>query len=110
MRKKHRALADNNKSQLALACHHLGDWYQENQEFENALNSYREEAAAYDDLGKPMERARAHRMIGEMYMLLENFEKALEHELIYLSGWLDRNQRIQENLSLCIAFQSLPSS
>lgn len=85
MRKKQRALADKNKLHLAVACNNLGDWYQDNQDYENALKCYREEAAAYDDLGKPMERARAHRMIGEMFMLLENFEKALEHELIYLS-------------------------
>lgn len=85
LRKKQRALADKNKLHLAVACHNLGDWYQENQEYENALNSYRDEAAAYDDLGLRMERARAHRMIGEMFMLLENFENALEHELIYLS-------------------------
>lgn len=85
MRKKQRAIAEKNKLHLAVACHNLGDWYQENQDYENALNSYREEAAAYDDLGMRIERARAHRMIGEMFMLLENFEKALEHELIYLS-------------------------
>lgn len=98
MRKKQRAIADRNKLQLAVACHNLGDWYQENQKYENALNCYRDEAAAYEELGKRIERARAHRMIGEMFMLLENFEKALEHELIYLSElpcrphWAERGQ------------------
>lgn len=85
LRKKQRALADKNKLHLAVACHNLADWYQENQDYENALSSYREEAAAYDDLGMRIERARAHRRIGEMFMLLENFERALEHEVIYLS-------------------------
>lgn len=85
MRKKRRAIADRNKSHLAVACHNLGDLYQENQDYENALANYREEATAYEELQMRMEEARAHRMIGEMFMLLENFEKALDHELIYLS-------------------------
>lgn len=85
LRKKQKALADKNKLQLAVACHNLGDWYQENQDYENALHSYKEEAATYGDLGMRIERARAHRMIGEMFMLQENFDKALEHELVYLS-------------------------
>lgn len=85
MRKKQRALADNNKLQLAVACHNLANWYQENQDFDRALTSYRDEAAAYAELDKGIECARAHRMIGEMFMLLENFDSALEHELIYLS-------------------------
>lgn len=85
MRKKRRAIADRNKSHLAVACHNLGNLYQENQDYENALANYREEATAYEELQMRMEEARAHRMIGEMFMLLDDFEKALDHELIYLS-------------------------
>lgn len=85
IRKKQRAVIDNNPSQLAIAHKNLGDWYHENQQYENALECYKEEASVYDSLGKRIEKAKAHRMIGEMYMLLEKFEEALNHELIYLS-------------------------
>lgn len=71
--------------QLALACKNLGNWYHENQDYNKALENYREEAEAYQILGKPMEKAIAHRMIGEVYMLLEDFDQALQHERIYLS-------------------------
>lgn len=87
IRKKQRAIIDNNPHQLAIAYKNLGDWYHENQQFENALGCYKEEAGVYDSLGKRLEKARAHRMIGEMCMLLENFDDALEHELIYLSEY-----------------------
>lgn len=85
IRKKQRAVVDNNANQLAAACKSLGDWYHENQQYEKALDCYKEEAKAYESLGKRFEKSRAHRMIGEMYMLLENFDEALKHELIYLS-------------------------
>lgn len=83
-RKKRRAIADNNIQQLATVCKNLGDYYHENQQLENALDAYTEEANAYGRLGKVMEKARAHRMIGEMYMLLENFGDAMKHEKIFL--------------------------
>lgn len=85
IRKKRRAEFENNQPQLAVACHNLGSWYQENQEYEDALKNYREEAGIYAALSKRMEEARAHRMVGEVFMLLGDYEKALQHELIYLS-------------------------
>lgn len=69
---------------MAVVCKSLGDYYHENQKFENALDAYTEEARSYERLGKMMEKARAHRMIGEMYMLLENFDDAMKHEKMYL--------------------------
>lgn len=68
-----------------MACKNLGDWYHENQQYENALECYKEEANVYGLLNKRLEKSKAHRMIGEMYMLLENFDEALKHELVYLS-------------------------
>lgn len=84
IRKKDRAIADNNPTQLAVAYNNLGDWYHENQKYEDALECYKQEADVYKSLGKRLEEAKAHRMIGEMYMLLEKFEDALKHELVYL--------------------------
>lgn len=88
LRKKRRAIADNNIQQLAVTCNSLGDHYHENQQYENALDAYTEEARSYERLKKPMDKARAHRMIGEIYMLLENFDDALKHEKIYLGNFI----------------------
>lgn len=85
LRKKQRAIIENNPQQLAVACKHLADCYHENHQYENALACYKEEANAYELLGKRLDKAKAHRMIGEMYMLLEKFDEALKHELVYLS-------------------------
>lgn len=90
IRKKRKAEFENNQQQSAVACQNLGNWYHENQQYENALANYREEAGIYAALSMRMEEARAHRMVGEVFMLLENFESALEHELIYLSKKLTR--------------------
>lgn len=85
LRKKQRAISENHTQNLAIACHNLGNWYQDKQNFDQALTHYKDEAEAYERLEKPLEKSRAHRMIGEMYMLLEDFDTALKHELIYLS-------------------------
>lgn len=71
-----------------MACKNLGDYYQENQQYAKALECYQEEAAAFERLGNRLETSKAHRMIGEMFMLLEQFDDALKHELIYLSEFL----------------------
>lgn len=70
---------------MALACKSLGDYYHEHQQYAQALECYQEEAAAFERLSNRLETSKAHRMIGEMYMLLEKFDDALKHELIYLS-------------------------
>lgn len=70
---------------MALVCKSLGDWYHDNQQYQQALECYKDEAKAFERLGNRLETAKAHRMVGEMFMLLEQFEDALKHELIYLS-------------------------
>lgn len=85
LRRKHRAIEENNTQQLAQTCRSLADWYQENQKYDDALQHYKEGATAYRSLGMRMETCRAHRMIGEMYMLMENFDEALKYGLKYLS-------------------------
>lgn len=104
LRKKRRAIVENNIQQLATVCKNLGDYYHENQQYENALDAYSEEATFYERLGKDMEKARAHRMVGEMYMLLENFDDAMKHEKIYLglcANWLILVRTRYENRVLC---------
>lgn len=70
---------------MAEICTELGDFHNKKSEYEKALSEYKHGASIYAELKMKLENARSHRMIGEMYMLLAEFEKALKHEEIYLS-------------------------
>lgn len=85
LRRKQRAIEENNTQQLAQIYRKLADFYHENQRYEDALAQYKEEAKVYRSLGMAIHAGLANRMIGEMYMLLENFDEALNYELKYLS-------------------------
>lgn len=91
MKRKQRAINEKNVQQLAQVCRKLGDMYAENQKYHDALDHYREETKAYGNLKMPLDAARANRMMGEMYMLLENFDEALKHGLNYLSEFCAHN-------------------
>lgn len=86
MKKKRRA-QDDNDFQLAIACHNLGEYYNEQGDYENALKHFKEAATAHKSNGSSnIDLGKSHRMIGEMYMLLGDFEKSLKHEQIYLGN------------------------
>lgn len=74
----------DDKLDIAKTSKDLGNWYNTNANYEQALEEYKNEAKAYFELGNKLENAKAHRMIGEMYMLLSNFSNALKHAEIYL--------------------------
>lgn len=59
--------------------------YNETGAFEEAREQFEDEFNAYKKLGAIMDAARAERMIGEMLMLIGEYEKALKHEQNYLS-------------------------
>lgn len=85
MKRKEKALSEGNRDQLAMACNWLGDFYNQQGRYQNAVKEYQEEANIYGRMGKKLEMAKAHRMIGEMYMLLCEFNRANEHINDYLS-------------------------
>lgn len=85
MRRKLRATEEKNAQQLAQICRKLADLYHDNNDYNAALEHYEEEARAYKSLGMTLDTSRAYRMVGEMYMLLQNFDEALKYELKYLS-------------------------
>lgn len=85
LKRKQKAIDDNNTHLLAQTCRKLGDLYHDNQQYDDALAQYQEEAKAYRALNKATEAGLANRMIGEMYMLLEKFDEALHYEQKYLS-------------------------
>lgn len=73
-------------------CRKLAELYHDKQQYQDALVQYKEEAKAYRSLAMVMDAGLANRMIGEMYMLLEDFDEALNYELRYLSEFCYKNR------------------
>lgn len=85
MKRKQRALRENNFGQLKEILKNLGDFYFEQGDFENALQQYVEQAEVCK--GDKLECAIAHRMIGEMYGNLGNYQEALYHQNLHLGNY-----------------------
>lgn len=80
-----RALEDKNYGQYDAAVTALGNYYTEIGKYKEALNLFKDVAIAYK--GKQahlMSFGKAHRLIGEMHMYMENFSEALSHVETYL--------------------------
>lgn len=84
IKRKEKARNEGNNQQLAVCCNNLADFYNQQGKYQNAMREYQQEAELYAKLGKNLEMAKAHRMTGEMYMLLSEFGKAKEHINLYL--------------------------
>lgn len=74
----------------------MGGYYNEKGLYELALSEFKDEAETYEKLDKKMDKAKSHRMIGEMYMLIGEFNKALQNEMIYLTTAREENDKIEE--------------
>lgn len=86
LKRKQKASSEGNRELLAVACSHLGDFYNQQGRFQDAVEEYQEAATIYTKMGKKLEMAKAHRMVGEMFMLLGEFDNAKEHINDYLSN------------------------
>ena len=84
IKRKEKARSEANPQQLAVCCNILGDFYNQQGKYQNAMREYLQEAELYAKLGKKLEMAKAHRMTGEMYMLLSEFGEAKDHINLYL--------------------------
>ncbi|XP_055842219.1 tonsoku-like protein [Episyrphus balteatus] len=96
IKKKEKAFTDGNQSALATACNNLGDFYNGQGKYKEAVAEYEQEASIYLVLGKQLDLAKAHRMCGEMCMLLCEFTKALEHIEIYLKTVKKLRNKVEE--------------
>lgn len=59
--------------------------YNKEGQFQLAIEEYSNVAKCYKKLNKTLDYARVNRMIGETYMQLGEFDKALEYHHTYLS-------------------------
>lgn len=84
LRRKRKALSEGNKKLLATTCIDLAELYMRQGRYDTAVDEFTLVADAYSSLGKEMDYGRANRMIGEAYMQLREFDKALSHQKIHL--------------------------
>uniref|UniRef100_A0A1I8Q8X6 Tonsoku-like protein n=1 Tax=Stomoxys calcitrans TaxID=35570 RepID=A0A1I8Q8X6_STOCA len=96
LKRKEKALNEGNRELLAQTCNHLGDFYNQQGRYQHALKEYEEEASLFSKMGKPLEMAKALRMVGEMYMLLSDFENACGQINKYLKTVKKLQNKVEE--------------
>ncbi|KAG5308555.1 TONSL protein, partial [Pseudoatta argentina] len=96
IKRKQHARRDNNLRQLAEITNTLGDMYFENNRLKEALQEYSEQLIVCEQLQDKLSCAIAHRMIGEIYANLEDYEQALKHQNLHLEGAKDMKNSIEE--------------
>lgn len=80
LRRKKKALNGSNRRSLAEACNDLATFYYKHNRYSDALDEYKTEASICKELGLRLEWGTCNRMIGEMFMLMAEFDKALKYE------------------------------
>lgn len=95
LRRKQKAEDDNNEALLAEMCNKLGSQYMEHSKYSEALLEFRQEAIIYQGLDRKMDFGKANRMIGEVYMLMGNYNEALKHEDSYMKIAREENNLIE---------------
>lgn len=82
---KKKAQNENNTNFLISACTDLADLYLKQDNYDFAIEEYKIIAEVYETQNNQLEFAKANRAIGEAYIGLLDFEKALKYQKIYLS-------------------------
>lgn len=84
LRRKRKAQSEGNKNLLATICIDLGDYYLKTGHYASAIEEFITVADVYKETGRMVEYGSANRMIGEAYMQIREFDKALEYQQIHL--------------------------
>lgn len=79
LKRKSKAFANGNREQIAFACNQLADFYNQMGDHRSALKEYTLAVDFYKKHGNKLSEAIAHRMVGEMYLYLNNFDDAKSH-------------------------------
>ncbi|GAB0095582.1 Tonsoku-like protein [Sergentomyia squamirostris] len=95
LNKKRKAQEDGNDQLFASSCHNLGNFYHETGQYDKALEEYKAEAEKWKSLKIRMKYGIAHRMIGEIMLMLGDVQESLKHEHQYLKIALEENDDIE---------------
>ncbi|XP_050428178.1 tonsoku-like protein [Adelges cooleyi] len=100
LKKKEKALLENNFDNLYYACKELADIYFEKEDYEHALSQYEQCEDAARRCGDDIRLAVANRMIGEMYCYLNDFDNAVKHQKIHLKISQTKNDIVEQQRAL----------
>ncbi|XP_049874535.1 tonsoku-like protein [Pectinophora gossypiella] len=100
LRRKKKALNGSNRRAFAEACNDLATFYYKQNRYSDALDEYKAEASICKDLGLRMEWGTCNRMIGEMYMLMAEFDKALKYEERHLAVAKELKNLVEEQRAM----------
>ncbi|KOB64744.1 Uncharacterized protein OBRU01_23738, partial [Operophtera brumata] len=100
IRRKKKALNGSNRRAFAEACNDLATFYYKHNRYSDALDEYKAEASICKELGLQMEWGTCNRMIGEMFMLMAEFDKALKYEERHLAIAKELNNLVEEQRAM----------
>lgn len=100
LKKKEKALVENNFENLYYVCKELADIYVNQGNYQKALSQYQQcKNAAYQQ-NNDTRLGVANRMIGEMYCYLNDFENAIKHQKLHLKISCSKNDIVEQQRAL----------
>lgn len=96
MKRKKKALSENNKISIVTACINLAEYYFTKCKYDLAIAEYQIVATQYNAMNKPIDYARSNRMIGEAYANLKQYNKALKYQNIHLKIANEQSNKLEQ--------------
>uniref|UniRef100_A0A2H8TJ11 Tonsoku-like protein n=1 Tax=Melanaphis sacchari TaxID=742174 RepID=A0A2H8TJ11_9HEMI len=100
LKKKEKALLEDNFENLYYACKELADIYVNKEDYQEALNQYEQCEEAANRCGDETRLGVANRMIGEMYCYLNDFQNAIKHQKLHLKISNSKNDIVEQQRAL----------
>lgn len=100
LKKKEKALLENNFENLYYACKELADIYVNQEDYQQALSQYEQCEEAANRCGDELRLGVANRMIGEMYCYLNDFGNAIKHQKLHLKISNSKNDIVEQQRAL----------
>ncbi|KAL5234044.1 hypothetical protein ACI65C_001454 [Semiaphis heraclei] len=100
LKKKEKALLDDNFENLYYACKELADIYVNQEDYQQALSQYEQCEEAAIRCGDETRLGVANRMIGEMYCYLNDFKNAIKHQKLHLKISNSKNDVVEQQRAL----------
>ncbi|XP_011502231.1 PREDICTED: tonsoku-like protein isoform X2 [Ceratosolen solmsi marchali] len=96
LKKRNKAQRDGNVQILSDVQKKLGDLFYDKKCYQDALEAYKGQLHACESISDRLNCAIAHRMIGEVYAEIENFNEALSHQNLHLEIAKELKDQIEE--------------
>ncbi|CAH0548154.1 unnamed protein product [Brassicogethes aeneus] len=100
LKRKRKATLEKNTTLLCAVCTDLAELYVAEGRYQSAVEEYRTLAELYKNEKKLINYAQANRGIGEAYLGLHQFERALEYLHIYLDVAKTEQDKLEEQRAL----------